>query len=242
MGEKDYSQEQSIDRGTTAAYAEISTYYDLGRDRRGTIKLVEQTELRAICENCTILPDTRVLEVGCGTGRILARLPCRSENTVGGDVTLQMLQHAKSRLGGTGTRLLNFNAKRIPLKSEQFDLTYSFKVLPHIVNVDHAIAEMARVTKKGGTVILEFYNALNIRRFYRYDYYTDWMTPRRARSLVSTESLEIKKIYGAGTTMHLNSVCKIPGIFELVSWLDAKLATTRLNSLSAFYIIVCERC
>ena len=233
--------QRTIDRDTTTAYAEISTYYDRGRDQRGTIKLIEQTELRAIRENCSISPETRILEVGCGTGRIIELLPGRSENMVGGDVTFQMLQKAKARLAATSTRLLNFDARHLPLKSEQFDLTYSFKVLPHVVSVHLAIAEMTRVTKQGGVVIFEFYNALNVRRFYRYDYYTDWMTPRRARSLVSSASLEIKKIYGAGTTMHLNMICKIPGIFEVISWLDSKLATSRLNSLSAFYIIVCER-
>ena len=137
--------------------------------------------------------------------------------------------------------MVNGDGRHLPFRSDIFDLTYSFKTLPHIANVHLAIGEMHRVTKPGGHVILEFYNSLNVRRFFPYKYYTEYHTPWQARALVATHALKIKKIYGAGTTMHLNAVCQIPGIFEAIRWIDGRLATTWLNNFSAFYIVVSEK-
>ena len=234
------SHESHLDKEAKKAYAKMSHYYDFGRSGRGTIKLIEDTELRAIRENFIVKPNSKILEIGCGTGRIISLLSLGGIN-VGIDFTFEMLEKAKNRLSNIPSFLLNGNAKFLPFKSSTFDLTYSYKVLPHIPNVQQAISEISRVTKKGGVIVLEFYNALNIRRFYPYKYYTEWHTPWEARSLVEGTLLKIKKVYGAGTTIHLNKVCKIPGVFEGIRFVDRKLATSFFNNLAAFYILVCEK-
>ncbi|MEC9398241.1 MAG: class I SAM-dependent methyltransferase, partial [Myxococcota bacterium] len=54
-------------------------------------------------------------------------------------------------------------AEALPFEDESFDLVYSFKVLAHIEDIDAALQEMARVTRRGGYLLLEFYNPWSLR-------------------------------------------------------------------------------
>ena len=46
---------------------------------------------------------------------------------------------------------------------DEFDLTYSFKVLAHVPEIRAALVELARVTAPGGHLALEFYNPWSLR-------------------------------------------------------------------------------
>jgi ubiquinone/menaquinone biosynthesis C-methylase UbiE len=51
----------------------------------------------------------------------------------------------------------------LPFRDERFDVVYSFKVLAHVEPIREALAELARVTRRGGYLLLEFYNPLSLR-------------------------------------------------------------------------------
>jgi SAM-dependent methyltransferase len=101
-----------------------------------------------------------VVEVGCGTGRILARAAASARSAVGVDLSAAMLGQARAR----GLRVLQGSACALPLASACCDLAYAFKVLAHVEDVATALAEMARVVRPGGWVLAEFYNAHSLRR------------------------------------------------------------------------------
>lgn len=103
--------------------------------------------------------DRDVLEVGCGTGLVLSRIANFARSAKGVDLSPGMLEKAHER----GLDVLEGSATELPFDSESFDVTCSFKVLAHVREIEQALAEMARVTRRGGWILAEFYNPFSIR-------------------------------------------------------------------------------
>jgi len=138
------------------------TYYDefaktYERERHhGYHALIDELEVdlnRPHCEGAD------VLEVGCGTGLILKELAPASRSATGVDLSGGMLVHAHGR----GLRVAQGSATDLPFADASFDVVCSFKVLAHVVEIERALLEMARVTRPGGKLLLEFYNRRSLR-------------------------------------------------------------------------------
>jgi ubiquinone/menaquinone biosynthesis C-methylase UbiE len=93
----------------------------------------------------------KVLEVGCGKGRFLKAIRvCRSGvDCTGVDPSEALCLHLPkevSRIAGT--------LERIPLPDESYDVVFSVEAIEHCQNRERAVAEMVRVCKPGGWVII----------------------------------------------------------------------------------------
>lgn len=96
--------------------------------------------------------DLVALDCGCGTGHNLTLLR-RYGDAVGIDITFSGLKYAVSR----GERkVARASAADLPFQSEAFDLVTSFDVISALPDTleRQAIAEMARVLKPGGYLLL----------------------------------------------------------------------------------------
>lgn len=100
-----------------------------------------------------------LLEVGCGTGLLLERFARFARRAEGVDLSDGMIERARAR--GLSVRVAS--ATDIPFADGSFDVTCALKVLPHVRDIEKAAAEMFRVTKPGGTVVLEVYNPWSLR-------------------------------------------------------------------------------
>lgn len=100
-----------------------------------------------------------LLEVGCGTGLLLERFARFARSAKGIDLSPGMLARARDR----GLEVAEASATELPFEDASFDLVCSFKVLPHVPDIDRAISEMFRVTRPGGFVVAEFYNPRSVR-------------------------------------------------------------------------------
>lgn len=94
-----------------------------------------------------------VVDVACGTGRWAERLSGLGARVIGIDACRQMLGCAAGKPGLAG-RLALADALALPLRSESADLAICSFALGYISDLDGAIAEMARVTKRGGSVVI----------------------------------------------------------------------------------------
>jgi ubiquinone/menaquinone biosynthesis C-methylase UbiE len=95
--------------------------------------------------------DRPILELGCGTGRLLAQ---RLEvgPAVGLDISLPMLRQAKRRFNGTaeGAPILIADAGKLPFDDGTFGAVISTGVLTAMPEIRPALAEAKRVLQPGG--------------------------------------------------------------------------------------------
>ena len=110
------------------------------------------------------LKGKRILDVGCGSGRGIVDFVPEAEFTVGCDASVDMLGVTAHKLKGKSRwALASSYAQALPFVSNAFDVVTALNFL-HIFSLEtqrDMIAEMKRVTKPGGTIVLEFDNALH---------------------------------------------------------------------------------
>ena len=97
----------------------------------------------------------KTLEVGCGTGGLLAAATARGLDIEGTDIALRWLVVARRRLDdlGRSCRLVAASADRLPYPDASFDALVADSVLEHTDDPGAAVAEWARVLKPGGTLL-----------------------------------------------------------------------------------------
>lgn len=94
-----------------------------------------------------------VLDIGCGKGRYLRRLvEDEPENEYyAADLSLRVMENfsdieIKEKKQG--------NLTNIPYPDDFFDVVYTCEALEHAVDIESAVSELARVTKRGGRLII----------------------------------------------------------------------------------------
>lgn len=97
-------------------------------------------------------PFTEALDVGCGEGRFCRMLGERGIRTVGIDPTSELIDQARVR-DPQGDYQLG-RAEALAFEDGRFDLVVSYLTLIDIPDVSTAIAEMARVLRPGGTLLI----------------------------------------------------------------------------------------
>jgi ubiquinone/menaquinone biosynthesis C-methylase UbiE len=93
------------------------------------------------------------LDVGCGTGRHSAHLSRAGLDVTGIDASLGMLAKARAHVPSAKFRE-HSDLLALPFGAGQFDVVTCALVLEHVEDLMGPIKEMARVTKRGGLVIV----------------------------------------------------------------------------------------
>ena len=111
----------------------------------------------------SISPGDRVLELGCGYGRVLNELlPCAAALLVGIDTSSSSLELAGRLLGNQPhCHLARMDAGRLGFRKRAFDLVIGIQNGVSAFGVDPStlIAEAVRVTRRGGRVLFSSYAA-----------------------------------------------------------------------------------
>jgi ubiquinone/menaquinone biosynthesis C-methylase UbiE len=154
---------------------------------------------RAYRELLGPLAGKRLLDVGCGSGRGLVELAPESKFAVGCDASTDMLGVTARKLTNLPRwSLANSYAQQLPFATGSFDavITLNFLHLFSLQTQREMVAEMIRVTKSGGTIVLEFDNALHglglvglFKRFFRDERGT---LPWEARYVIGDECRIVK--------------------------------------------------
>ncbi len=112
--------------------------------------------VQLIIEHFGDLNGKRVLDVGCGKGRFARvfgeRYPQAS--MVGFDLAEAMLRHVPAGISACAGSMT-----ALPFRAEAFDCAYATESLEHAVEIDLAVAEMCRVVRPGGRIVIIDKNA-----------------------------------------------------------------------------------
>lgn len=105
-----------------------------------------------------IRAGAEVLSVGCGPGVIIREL-CALDASIratGVDISDERVREAKQRnRENPQASFIRGDAQAMDFASNSFDLVYSRMLLEYLKDKESAVREMARVCKRGGTVLLQ---------------------------------------------------------------------------------------
>lgn len=108
------------------------------------------------------LTGLRMLDVGCGTGVILAAMQSLGVHFAGTDPSEKMLEVARANAPHADLRVMLPNGK-IPFAPESFDLAYAVCVLHHVPLGERLafVNGMTRMVRPGGRVAVYEHNPFN---------------------------------------------------------------------------------
>lgn len=175
-----------------ARYDNVAQYYErvMGPLQRWGLVGLRQETLRQ-------LPAGRILEIGAGTGLNFVHYPPEARG-VAGEFSREMLKIASTKTRPRGMQLLQNRAEDLPFRDHSFDAAFATLVFCSVESPSRAFAELRRVVRPGGTVLLlehvrprgvlgplfDLANVFTVRLF-------DDHVNRRTAKLVSEAGLEV---------------------------------------------------
>lgn len=227
-------------------YDEFAARYERGREA-GYHALLDELELSVLLPYCHA---KEVLELGCGTGLLLARVAEVASRAVGIDLSEGMLEKARARR----LDVVQGSVTSLPFDDASFDVVYSFKVLAHVPALERALEEASRVTRPGGVVVVELYNARSLRHLAKRlvgprsvsarkdesDVFTRWDTPRSARAAIPP-SLELVETVGIRVATPAAVLHRVPGVRSALARLERALLRSPLRHFGGFYVLVLRK-
>ena len=135
-----------------AAFSRGAAAYD------GRAEVQAAVRARALALAAAAAPAAgRILDVGCGTGRLLADLSASRPGARLAGLDLAPGMCAAARAAAPGAALLSADAERLPLRSGAFDLLLSTSTFQWLPRLEPALRECARVLRPGGRLVLALF-------------------------------------------------------------------------------------
>lgn len=176
--------------------------------------------------------DVSVLDVGCGTGRLSARLEALGAIVVGLDLDPDMLVIASTRTSG---RLILGDAHHIPVGDATFDRVVAVTLCEFTDELAGVFAELARVTRPGGRIVV---GSLNPRSPWGWRYWRQLRRPpwTGAHFLSRPQLLALARPFGRVT---MGAALYAPGTLVGLGRLGPILERLgrRVPSLGAFQVV-----
>jgi ubiquinone/menaquinone biosynthesis C-methylase UbiE len=99
--------------------------------------------------------NERALDAGTGTGALAFALAPLVREVVGVDLVPELLAEARARAGDyPNVELLEGDITKLPFEESSFDLAASGGTIHHVPRPELLVAELARVTGPGGTILV----------------------------------------------------------------------------------------
>ena len=139
-------ERQSNVFGSKDGYDEYASSYDKTLDFLNSFEgEVLQRMLRGV-------RGGKILDVGCGTGRLIRQLLDRGAEIVGLDISPEMLKIARKKF--KKTTFIEGNIENMPFPDDNFNIVIASFVIVHLKDLRKAFDEVYRVLKPGGIFIV----------------------------------------------------------------------------------------
>jgi SAM-dependent methyltransferase len=143
----------------TYRFEDAETYDELMTFVATLLQSDEVAARRRAIDALELRPGDRVLEVGCGPGNnfphLFERLGRRGE-VFAGDISPSMIRVARRRrvIAPEQRHLFLLNGSRLPFADATFDAVLQIGTINRFPDIAAALAEMVRVTKHGGMIVV----------------------------------------------------------------------------------------
>ncbi|MBL0319268.1 MAG: methyltransferase domain-containing protein [Alphaproteobacteria bacterium] len=97
-----------------------------------------------------------IVDLGCGPGNITSAIEEKFQcKVIGLDNSAERINHARTKFTSQNIDFLHGNVYSLPFDDEKIDLVFSRFLLEHLREPLKAIAEMFRIIKPGGTILIQ---------------------------------------------------------------------------------------
>jgi len=157
--------------------------------------------------------NAKALDLGCGDGFFTHSMKLNGFSMVGVDVSQSGLRWAKL-LSGNGIDYVRATGTLLPFRDEVFNEVISFEVIEHVSKQKAAlmVAEMWRVLKPRGAIIISTPNKKNIRNRIRHRQFTS------AKHLYEYEIDELRELFAKFGEVEIIGLGIYLPIFGLTRW------------------------
>jgi len=207
------------------------------------------------------LPGQRVLDVGCGIGMYTAAFLRETPYVFGVEIERERALEARERAAG----VVQAPGERLPFADAAFDVVFSHEVLEHVTDDRACVAEMVRVVRPGGRIVVFVPNRLYPfethgifwRGQYRFgnaplvNWLPDWLRNRLAPHVRAYTAGGLRRLF-AGLPVRIvhhtrifpgydNVVARAPALGRAVRAVTYALEHTPLRVLGLSHLLVVER-
>lgn len=162
------SQESVIESITSSTNRDMTTaLFDSWTERYDawfttpTGRLVKQYETDLLLDLLTPAPEEHILDAGCGTGIFTREVLIAGASVTGLDLSLPMVHKAVTLLDTGHFAGLQGDICALPFADNSFDKVFSMTAIEFIADASQAIAELNRVARTGGLVVVTTLNSLS---------------------------------------------------------------------------------
>lgn len=136
---------------SSISFNRAAEYYD---ETRGFPAGEEQAVANLFVQKGDLKADSRLLEIGIGTGRIALPLAPHIHSIVGIDIARDMMQQLRNKRLREPIELIEGNAAHLPFPSGSFDAVTAVHVFHLIAEWRETLRELGRVLGPGGLFLL----------------------------------------------------------------------------------------
>ena len=126
--------------------------------------LVKQYESELLLKLLNPLSGEKILDVGCGTGVFTIDVMAQGSRITGIDISEPMLRKAVNKIDKISRYAFNgicADMCALPFADNSFDKVLSMTAIEFIEDAKKAVAELDRVIRQGGTIVLTTLNSLS---------------------------------------------------------------------------------
>lgn len=110
---------------------------------------------REVCAFVGPRGEERVLDVGTGAGALAFALAAHVQEVIGLDLVPELIAAARARIGGRrNVSFVEGDAAALPFDDAEFDLASTLRTLHHAARPERIVAELTRVTRSGGRLLV----------------------------------------------------------------------------------------
>jgi ubiquinone/menaquinone biosynthesis C-methylase UbiE len=173
-------------------------------------------------EDLPLSREDRCLDIATGTGEFARALAPGVESVIGLDATDAMLEQGRKFIAQAGIGNITFQkgvVQDLPFEDDAFDVVSSRYAFHHFADPKPVLAEMARVCKTGGHVIVVDIVVPDESTAAEYHYHEWLCDPSHTRCIGFDEFQTYFRLFG----MHVTSARTRDLEEELIEWMDFSL-------------------
>lgn len=194
--------------------------------RGGKVSLAKAREIDFLKRIIYLAKKEKVLDLGCGTGDYLKAIEGRGADLWGIDISENATAVAKNNLSKP-EQIICGDVCPLPFSDDSFDCLTAWGVIEHFPDIPKIIADIARVVKEDGTVVIMVPNC--------YYYKFIWDVLRQGKAPAKHQEIETLYSFGEWKKLLEKSGLKIVKIFRHNKFNKSKIVIWFRNKTIPFY-------